>query len=216
MRTLVGVPDEMAYNERSLYLLPHTRTLVVLLRGGGPHFLTSATCELPPLAGGCAKDYETGSSCRPGVGDVFFNLVELAKPDDKRKHGEPRTCNWTTPVVSTVFDSHSRTCAAALPSGAIYLVGNQITKGRDPVTLAVARDGLTFDQHWAVRASAPPVRYPGHAKGKGFQYPGATVVGDEMFVSYSVGKEDIGVTRFPLAAIGQESVKRSSGREQLP
>ena len=111
-----------------------------------------------------------------------------------------------SPVVSSVPDSHSRTCAAAFPaSGDIYLVGNQVAKGRDPVTLAVAKDGLVFDQHWAVRAGAPPVKYPGHAKGPGFQYPGACVVGDEMFVSYSLGKEDIGLTRFPLSAIGQKA-----------
>jgi hypothetical protein len=206
VRTLVGVPNEMAYNERSLYLLPGTRTLVVLLRGAAPKSLTSATCHLPPLAGGAAPEYETGLSCRPGVGDVFYNLVEMARPNGTL-HAEPRTCNWTTPVVSSVPDSHSRTCAAAFPaSGDIYLVGNQVVKGRDPVTLAVAKDGLIFDQHWAVRAGAPPVKYPGHAKGPGFQYPGACVVGgDEMFVSYSLGKEDIGLTRFPLSAIGQKA-----------
>ena len=106
-------------------------------------------------------------------------------------------------MIVTLPDSHSRTCAATLPSGGIFLVGNQISKGRDPVTLAVARDGLLFDRQWAVRAGAPPVRYPGHAKGVGFQYPGALVLGDEMLVSYSIGKEDIGLTRFPLTAIGE-------------
>ena len=71
------------------------------------------------------------------------------------------------------------------------------------MTLSISSDGITWDRHWAVRFGAPPVRYPGHAKGKGFQYPGAFV--DEaqrvMLVSYSVGKEDIALTRFPLSAL---------------
>jgi hypothetical protein len=85
----------------------------------------------------------------------------------------------------------------------VYIVGNQIDKGRDPVTLSVSADGVTFDRHWAVRFGAPPVKYPGAAKGPGFQYPGALVDTDTgmMMVSYSIGKEDIGVTRFPLTAI---------------
>jgi hypothetical protein len=81
-----------------------------------------------------------------------------------------------------------------------YMVGNQIDSGRDPVTLSLARGGLVWDSHWAVRYGAPPVRYPGHAKGVGFQYPGAYIDTDanEMIVTYSVGKEDIALTRFSL------------------
>lgn len=43
----------------------------------------------------------------------------------------------------------------------------------------------------------------GHAKGPGFQYPGAFVDTDTqtMFVSYSIGKEDIGLTKFPLTSL---------------
>ena len=122
----------------------------------------------------------------------------------------PRTCDWSAPAIVTLPDSHSRTCTAALPGGGIFLVGNQILAGRDPVTLAVARDGILFDQQWAVRAGAPPVRSPGHAKGVGFQYPGALVLGDEMLVSYSIGKEDIGLTRFPLSAIGESLQSRGN------
>lgn len=90
-----------------------------------------------------------------------------------------------------------------MSDGAIYLVGNQIESGRDPVTLSIARDGLSFDRAFSVRAGAPPVRYPGHAKGAGFQYPAALVdpIAGEMIVSYSIGKEDIAITRFPLAQL---------------
>ena len=80
-------------------------------------------------------------------------------------------------------------------------MGAQNPSGRDPVTLALAQNGLDFDRHWAVRYGAPPVRYPGHAKGVGFQYPGAMVHDSNMFVCYSIGKEDIGVSIFPLSSL---------------
>jgi hypothetical protein len=50
-----------------------------------------------------------------------------------------------------------------------YIVGNQIDKGRDPVTISVSADGITFDRHWSVRWGAPKVKYPGAAKVAGFQ-----------------------------------------------
>lgn len=63
-------------------------------------------------------------------------------------------------------------------AGSIYLVGNQIDSGRDPVTLNIATDGVRFDTHFAVRygvkgadidhgGSCP--RFKGAAKGCGYQ-----------------------------------------------
>lgn len=143
VRTMIGVPNEMKYNERSLYLIPGSRTLVNLLRGDKPHFLTAATCNLPAPAGGTVRDVTT-FSCRPGVGDVFYNLVETVNISQHDSPVEPRTCNWSSPVITTIPDSHSRTCAGKLPrSGHIYLVGNQLTwASRDPVTLSISNDGF--------------------------------------------------------------------------
>merc|ERR1712232_16024 len=97
----------------------------------------------------------------------------------------------------------------------VYLVGAQNPSGRDPVTLAVAADGLHFDHHWAVRYGAPPVRYPGHAKGRGFQYPGAMVLNGQMFVTYSIGKEDIAVSIFPMKALRRDSSQAFHGDQQI-
>ena len=43
----------------------------------------------------------------------------------------------------------------------------------------------------------------GAAKGCGYQYPGAMidVANQQMIVSYSIGKEDIALTVFPLASL---------------
>ena len=90
---------------------------------------------------------------------------------------------------------------------------------RDPLVISVARDGLHFDRHWVVRTTQlPPTpggvggdpselkcKWPGHQHRSwgcrpGFQYPAAMwrEATGEMVVAYSVNKEDIAITRFPL------------------
>jgi hypothetical protein len=199
----------MKYNERSLYALPAAASpdpksppsiqLVLLLRGARSR-LSAALCRLPVVRLAPFSSW-SWRSCRSGVGDAFMNLVEVVA--DFSATSDPRMCEWSTPVVSTLPDSGSRTCVGPLfaPDGSgggsgttskatgattnsssggggkytHYMVGNQIDSGRDPVTLSLARDGLQWDVQWAVRYGAPPVRYPGRAKGKGFQYPGAYI-----------------------------------------
>ena len=213
VRTTVEYPDavsvshhgKMVYNERSLYLVPGTRRLVNLLRGEyAPRNLSASICTLPsdPGAAPMAPN-PTSFSCRPGIGDAFMNLVEVLNlTTGNYKDVEPRICKWSTPEMISIPDSHSRTCSSVLPGGGIYIVGNQIAEGRDPVTLSVSKDGIHFNRAFSVRFGAPPVIYPGEAKVVGFQYPGAMVLKNTMWVSYSVGKEDIGVTRFSLDEVG--------------
>lgn len=64
--------------------------------------------------------------------------------------------------------------------------------------LSLSDDGIHWDRAFDVRDSCPPLRYPGKAKGPGYQYPGALVVGSELIVSYSVNKEDIAVSVMQL------------------
>lgn len=147
--------DKYEPNERSLYALPSDpRTLVLLMRTGGSSLdrLLASTCRLPnthslPLP----APVPAYSQCRPGTGNLNFALVPTAN----------RTCLWSDPVFTSIPDSHSRTCASALPDGRIYLLGAQLTRGRDPLTLALSKDGLAFDKVWAVRSQAPPIRFPG-------------------------------------------------------
>lgn len=115
VRTLVRAPDasvaltqtpvfpRMVFNERSLYMLPESRRLALLLRGvhGG---LSVAMCDLPAVP---TAHQQTLFSCRSGVGDAFMNLVEIVK--DFSNRSDPRLCNWTVPVLSTLPDSGSRT-----------------------------------------------------------------------------------------------------------
>jgi hypothetical protein len=95
----------------------------------------------------------------------------------------------------------------------VYLVGiriNQIDKGRDPVTLSLSADGVAWGRHWAVHYDGRglPISH-GDAVArttKGRRRAAATstrvhwstpsgALDTEMVVSYSVGKEDIALTR---------------------
>ena len=105
------------------------------------------------------------------------------------------------PAVPTAIpDSPSKSFTGLLPDGRIYLIGNQAI-GRDPLVIGLSRDGATFDWAAAIRAGAPKVRHPGRAKGAGFQYPSAVVARDALWVIYSIGKEDVAVSRVPLSAL---------------
>jgi len=115
---------------------------------------------------------------------------------------------WTTPVQTGIPDTGSRSVAGRLPNGGIYLVGNQTWKAferkqgpRDPLVLSVSRDGVVFDHAWVIRSDVPERRYPGKHKGPGFQYPHATVVDDDLWVLYSINKEDMAVSRIPLKTV---------------
>lgn len=124
-----------------------------------------------------------------------------------RESGE----SWTVPMPTNIPDSPSRTAVGSLPDGTVFLAGNQVSEPfdqanrahytRDPLTLALSDDGLAFDRAVAVRSGAPPIRLPGTGKGRGYQYPSAVVVGDALWIMYSVGKEDVAISRVPLASL---------------
>ena len=66
-------------------------------------------------------------------------------------------------------DSHTRTCAAALPDGLKFkrwLVGSQLpeTGLRTPLTLSLSEDGISWTKIWSLRGSdtLPPIRYNGY------------------------------------------------------
>jgi len=60
---------------------------------------------------------------------------------------------------------------------------------------------VSFDCVYAVRANSGREFFPGFGKGTGYQYPAAALVGDALWVAYSVNKEAIGVTRVPLSSL---------------
>jgi predicted neuraminidase len=109
---------------------------------------------------------------------------------------------WTKAVETDFPDSRSKQCAGNLPDGTAFLIGNPATsKDRSVLALATAKDGSTFDHAWLIGRDPAPGRYEGKAKTPGFSYPKAIVHGEYLYVVYSINKEDIVVTRIPLAGV---------------
>ena len=118
--------------------------------------------------------------------------------------------------VST-SDDHGKTWAKARPSnlpmprakaylgrlstGQLYLVSNY--RNRDTLCVSVGKPGeKTLSRMWRLRhgKSGPP-RFPGAAKSKQWSYPYAHEHDGRLYVVYSIGKEDCGLTVVPVASL---------------
>ena len=91
--------------------------------------------------------------------------------------------------------------------------------------LSLSDDGINWDRAFWVVKDCPPLRFPGRAKGPGYQvgsnverplsccapcahvlftstcpplpyikYPGALVMNNTLYMTYSINKEDIGIS----------------------
>ena len=115
-------------------------------------------------------------------------------------------CNWSMPVPTDIPDSHSLTSSGTLPDGQTFLLGTQVNNthsrhARDPLTLSLSMDGVSFDRVWAVRAGAPDIRFPGSSKDYGFAYPNAMVYQGKLMVVYSSNKENIELVSIDLEVL---------------
>ncbi len=119
---------------------------------------------------------------------------------------------WTTPTRTNFPDACARANSGKLPDGQVYVINNAIplsTKqgGRSMLGISLSRDGLTFDRMAVIHFVAPDKRYAGKAKSSGYQYPHSVIVGEYLWVIYSVNKEDIEAARIRLSelyALGAE------------
>jgi hypothetical protein len=119
--------------------------------------------------------------------------------------------SWTAAVRTEIPDSPSKSCSGSLADGGVFLIGNYVPESarglRDPLVLSLSRDGRRFDRAAAVRSGSPTIRKDGSAKSRGFQYPSAVLARGALWVIYSIGKEDVAVTRIPLDALKSMEVK---------
>jgi hypothetical protein len=80
---------------------------------------------------------------------------------------------------------------------------------RWPMAVSVSKDGLVFDNLSLIHGDISPMRYPGNEKSYGPQYlrgiiPGNGVVPDgNMWLAYSVNKEDIWVARVTVPILSE-------------
>jgi len=74
--------------------------------------------------------------------------------------------------------------------------------GRTMLAISLSRDGLHFDRMAVLRYSPPGQRYEGLAKAApGYQYSHSIIIGEHLWVIYSISKEDIEVARIPLSEL---------------
>ncbi len=133
------------------------------------------------------------------------NRMYVSFPDGKG--------GWSKPHPTDIPDAPSRAQARRLPDGRVLLIGNQIAPrfdselylSRDPLTLSISPDGETFDRAFAVRAGAGKgprfAGVTGRARGTAFGYPSMIIYNGMVHVLYSINKEDMAVSSFPLKSI---------------
>lgn len=119
---------------------------------------------------------------------------------------------WDEPYPTDIPDSPSRAEALTLADGTVLLIGNQIAPeferalylNRDPITVAISDDGYTFDRVFALRTNArTQFRFTGvGGRVHGYAYSQSIVHDGWLYTFYSISKEDMGITRVPLSAIG--------------
>lgn len=126
--------------------------------------------------------------------------------------------SWSTATLTDMPDSRAKQSAGNLPDGTVFQVSNPVEgKRRSPLVLTLSKDGHVFDQAFLLRAGGsdlPVRRFEGKAKTLGYSYPKSAVWGDFLYVGYSSNKENIEITRVPLAAIRRNATAVSEHRSE--
>lgn len=108
---------------------------------------------------------------------------------------------WTRSRPSNLPMPRAKAYLGKLSTGQLYLLSNY--RNRDTLVISVSRPGETTLSHmWRVRhgKSIPP-RFPGAAKGKQWSYPYGYEHDGKLFVVYSIGKEDCGLSVLPIKSL---------------
>jgi len=118
------------------------------------------------------------------------------------QYSEDGGATWSAIRETDIPNAPSTAFALRLADGRIALVGN-MNSDRDPLYLALF-DGpeLVRSDLYYVRQGVPTEpTYPGEYKGGGASYASLYLGATDLWVSYSIAKETIGVTRIPLAGL---------------
>ncbi|MDR8391929.1 exo-alpha-sialidase [Aliifodinibius sp. S!AR15-10] len=117
--------------------------------------------------------------------------------------------------------ANAKQWAQRTSDGRYTLVYNPAEEYRWPLALSVSNDGLEFRKVLLVNGEIPPRRYIGDYKSYGPQYvrgilPGnGNPPGDNMWLSYSMNKEDIWVGSVPVPITDGASMHVSQGFEAV-
>ena len=104
---------------------------------------------------------------------------------------------WTAPVTTDYLDGRTKQCAGNLPDGTAFMVSCPSgSKDRWPLVLQLSSDGIDFGRTIVLhtKEELPPRRYEGKYKTLGYNYPKALFHNGNLYIGYSVNKEDVVVT----------------------
>jgi hypothetical protein len=135
----------------------------------------------PDLGLSSAPGTETVTIFKPGSGDKFSNGVVLM-PFDGRLFAQ-----WQSSPRDE--DTADTWVAFARP--------------RVPLAITLSRDGRAFERAFLLRGQQDlqPLRHEGQYKRPGYHYPKSVIWKDHLYVAYATNKEDVQLTRVPLASL---------------
>lgn len=115
--------------------------------------------------------------------------------------------SWSDPVqIPGIITDGAKTWGQRMADDRYALVYNPAPHGshRWPLALVTSADGVVFDNMLLINGEVPPRRFMGRAKDFGLQYVrgisegNGTPPGSDMWITYSVNKEDIWISRVPV------------------
>lgn len=96
--------------------------------------------------------------------------------------------------------------AGNLPDGSVWIVGGN--QDRTNMLLTLSKDGIRFDQSWSLVHQRVKVTEGVSKTGYGGpQYFKAITLSQSIWIVYSIGKENIGITHIPFSALIPSSIK---------
>ena len=126
---------------------------------------------------------------RGGAGEAW-----VATSDDYGK-------TWTKARSSNYPMVRSKAYLGKLSTGQLYLISN--LGNRDTLVVAAGKPGeTTLSSMWCIRhGKSDPPRFKGRAKSKQWSYPYGYEHGGKLYVVYSIGKEDCGLSVIPIESL---------------
>lgn len=129
---------------------------------------------------------------KPRVQPFFYGAE---KPDAES--------NYPPAIRSNLYGAVNP-ASGRLPDGRVYLVAN--SPNRQNMFITTSKDGRLFDKTWFLLHQRLSDYTPGAMKtqggpGAGPQYFKPAVIGNSLWLVYSVSKEHVGATRVPVAAL---------------
>lgn len=131
---------------------------------------------------------------------------------------------WSPIVKNTsLLTTGAKTWGQKTDDGKYVIVHNHSAtkRNRFPMTALVGKDGYKFDRIFALRGEVPTRRYQGLHKNPGEQYFRGIIEGngnhpgDELWMTYSVNKEDIWITKTHVPIIGSVTEEVNENFESI-